>query len=78
MSDLIVEKNIKIKDKNLLRPITKYEITHLIWNLRDDKIEVMVEYYNNENLVLKKTFQFDGDYEVDVDNLIEKVKLLHG
>ena len=77
MEDLIIYKNIKIKDKNLLRPITRYEITHLIWNLREDKVEMMVEYYNNQELVLKRNFEFDGDYEVDVDKLIEEIKKLH-
>lgn len=76
--DLVVKGNIKVRDNtNLGRPITEYRITHLIWDLTTTILKIRVEYYNNENLVFTKDFDFKTNGDVDVYELLEKVKKLH-
>jgi len=76
--NLIVQGNIKVKDNlNLSKPITEYRITHLIWDLMEDKVKIRVEYHNQENLVYTKDFSFDGKDEIDINKLIEQVKTYH-
>jgi len=76
--NLIVQGNIKVRNNtNLARPITEYRITHLIWDLTTSNIFIRVEYYNNKNLVFTKDFEFEGQEEVDVNELIDKVKKQH-
>lgn len=75
---LEVSGNIKVRDNtNLARPITRYKITHLIWDLTTSNLNIRVEYYNNENLVFTKDFLFEEQGEVDVNKLIEEVKKRH-
>lgn len=76
--NLIVQGNIKVKDNlNLSKPITEYRITHLIWDLMEDKVKIRVEYHNQEKLVYTKDFSFDGKDEIDINKLIEQVKTYH-
>jgi len=78
MSDLIVKGKIKVRDNtNLARPITEYRITHLIWDLTTSILKIRVEYYNNEIFTYTKDYEFEGNGEVDVNNLIDKVKAIH-
>jgi len=78
MDNLVVHKNLKIKgNTNIVKPVNRYEITHLNWDLRTRIIKMMVTYYLNDEKVLEKGFEFDGDEVVDVDNLIEEIKKLH-
>jgi hypothetical protein len=75
---LEVSGNIKVRtNTNLARPITRYKITHLIWDLETRMIQIRVEYYNKENLVFTKDFDFQADEDVDVNELIDKVKKQH-
>jgi len=77
-NNLIVQGNIKVRNNtNLARPITEYRITHLIWDLTTSNLKIRVEYYNNKNLVFTKDFEFEGQEEVDVNELIDKVKKQH-
>jgi hypothetical protein len=75
---LDISGNIKVRDNtNLARPITRYKTTHLIWDLETQLIKIRVEYYNKETLVFTKDFDFGGQEEVNVNELLDKVKKLH-
>ena len=62
---------------NINRPIVKWEITELIWDFRNEKIKVRVEYLTSDKKILQKDFDFPETQEVDVNELLDKVKKLH-
>jgi len=57
----------------------KYHIKRLEWDLDTLLVGVMVLYYDNENkeAVKIKTHYFNMGHEVDVDKLIEQIKIIH-
>jgi hypothetical protein len=57
--------------------ILKCEITHLIWDFREEKIKIRVEYHTTNKKVLQKDFEFPETTEVNVNELLDKVKLIH-
>ena len=57
-----------------------YQIKKIEWDLDTLNIGVVVIYYDNENKFGSKikTHYFNVGNNVDVDELIEKVKIIHG
>jgi len=65
---------IKVEHTN---NILKWEITHLIWDFREEKIKIRVEYHTTNKKVLQKDFTFPETSEVNVNELMDKVKEAH-
>lgn len=57
-----------------------YQIKKIEWDLDTLNIGVVVIYYDNENKYGSKikTHYFNVGNNVDVDDLIDKVKIIHG
>lgn len=57
-----------------------YQIKKIEWDLDTLNIGVVIIYYDNENKFGSKikTHYFNVGNNVDVDDLIEKVKIIHG
>lgn len=57
-----------------------YQIKKIEWDLDTLNIGVVIIYYDNENKFGSKikTHYFNVGNNVDVDELIEKVKIIHG
>jgi hypothetical protein len=57
-----------------------YQIKKIEWDLDTLNIGVVVIYYDNENKFGSKikTHYFNVGNEIDVDDLIDKVKVIHG
>jgi hypothetical protein len=57
-----------------------YQIKKIEWDLDTLNIGVVVIYYDNENKFGSKikTHYFNVGNDIDVDDLIEKVKIIHG
>ena len=57
-----------------------YQIKKIEWDLDTLNIGVIVIYYDNENKFGSKikTHYFNVGNDIDVDDLIEKVKIIHG
>jgi hypothetical protein len=68
---------MNITINNISYPVLKWEITHLIWDFRNKKIKIRVEYHTTNKKVLQKDFEFVETTEVNVNELMDKVKLIH-
>lgn len=57
-----------------------YQIKKIEWDLDSLNIGVVIIYYDNENKFGSKikTHYFNVGNNIDVDDLIEKVKIIHG
>ena len=57
-----------------------YQIKKIEWDLDTLNIGLVVIYYDNENKFGSKikTHYFNVGNDIDVDDLIEKVKIIHG
>jgi hypothetical protein len=57
-----------------------YQIKKIEWDLDTLNIGVVVIYYDNENKFGSKikTHYFNVGNDIDVDDLIDKVKIIHG
>jgi hypothetical protein len=79
MSDLIVHRNIKVKNNktNISLPIDKYIINTFRWDLRSSNVIIDVDYYVDDNFQFTNEFVFIEKEEVDVNKLIEQVKNFH-
>ena len=79
MEDLIFNKSIKVKNNktNESIPIDRYEIRQLRWVLRTHNVIIEVDYYYENKFLFTNEFIFEGKEEVDVNKLIEEVKIIH-
>jgi hypothetical protein len=68
---------MNITINNISYPVLKWEITHLIWDFRNKKIKIRVEYHTTNKKVFQKDFEFPETTEVNVNELLDKVKKLH-
>ena len=68
---------MNIKIGNIIYPVIRWDITHLIWDFREELIKVRVEYHTSNKKVLQKDYMFPETTEVNVNELLDKVKELH-
>ena len=57
--------------------ILSYDLTHFIWDLKNDKINIRVKYQTTLRKEYIKDFEFEASDHIDVNELIEKVISLH-
>jgi len=79
MSDLVVERNIKVKNNktNISIPIDKYIIKSFRWDLRSSNVIIDVDYYMEQKYLFTNEFVFEGKEEIVVNKLIEDIVKCH-